>query len=70
MSLVRAGRARLAMALPQCRKQLLSAKSRELDDLFEAYALAAEALEKLSMEVPQRPELLQEYREHLRKPSS
>ncbi|WP_276327606.1 hypothetical protein [Sinorhizobium fredii] len=41
-----------------------------MDDLFEAYALAAEALEKLSMEVPQRPELLQEYREHLRKPSS
>ncbi|WP_234818580.1 hypothetical protein [Sinorhizobium fredii] len=60
----------MAMALPQCRKQLLSAKSRELDDLFEAYALAAEALEKLSMEVPQRPELLAEYREHLRKPSS
>ncbi|WP_370050745.1 hypothetical protein [Sinorhizobium fredii] len=50
------------MALPQCRKQLLSAKSRELDDRFEAYALAAEALEKLNMEVPQRPELLAEYR--------
>ncbi|POH32539.1 hypothetical protein ATY31_11375 [Sinorhizobium americanum] len=35
MSRVRVGRARLAMALPQHRKQLLSIKSAELDDLFE-----------------------------------
>lgn len=42
MSLVRVGRARLPMALPQYRKQLLSLKSPKLDDLFEAYALAAE----------------------------
>jgi hypothetical protein len=49
------------MALPQFRKQLLSVKSRELDDLFEAYALAAEALERLHMQVPQ-PERLTEYR--------
>lgn len=62
MSLVRAGRARLAMALPQCRKQLLSAKSRDLDDLFEGYALAAEALETLQTEEPQQPDLTSEYR--------
>ncbi len=46
------------MALPQCRKQLLSVKSRELDDLFEAYALAAEAWEKLHLN--DQPELLAE----------
>lgn len=61
MSLVRAGRARLAMALPHCRKQLLSVKSRELDDLFEEYALAAEALEKLQMKAPDQAELVAEY---------
>lgn len=48
------------MALPQYRRQLLSVKSRELDDLFEAYALAAGALEKL-MQVPAQPELSAEY---------
>ena len=61
-SLVRAGRARLALALPQCRKQLRSAKSRELDDLFAAYALAAEALENLLLEEPQQSDLTSEYR--------
>ncbi|PDT50823.1 MULTISPECIES: hypothetical protein [Sinorhizobium] len=63
MSLVRVGRARLAMALPQCRKQLLSVKSRELDDLFEAYALAAEALERFALEEPQQADLTAEYRD-------
>ncbi len=52
----------MAMALPQFRKQLLSVKSRELDDLVEAYALAAEALERLNMQVPQQPDRLAEYR--------
>ncbi|OAP39217.1 hypothetical protein ATC00_07110 [Sinorhizobium americanum] len=63
MSLVRVGRARLAMALPQYRKQLLSLKSPQLDDLFEAYALVAEALETLNMQVPEQPERLAEYRD-------
>ncbi|WP_240545216.1 hypothetical protein [Sinorhizobium fredii] len=47
------------MALPQFRKQLLSMKSRELDDLFEAYARAAKTLEKLHLE--DQPELLADY---------
>ncbi|WP_234819530.1 MULTISPECIES: hypothetical protein [Sinorhizobium] len=51
------------MALPQHRKQLLSIKSAELDDLFEAYALAAAALERLSMQTPKQPELVAEYRQ-------
>ncbi|GEC32454.1 hypothetical protein N181_18480 [Sinorhizobium fredii USDA 205] len=59
MSLVRVGRARLAMALPRFRKQLLSVKSRKSDDLFEAYALAARTLEKLHL--GDQPELLAEY---------
>ncbi|PDT54798.1 hypothetical protein ATY30_10440 [Sinorhizobium americanum] len=63
MSVVRVGRARLAMALPQHRKQLLSIKSAELDDLFEAYALSAAALERLSTQTPIQPELVAEYRD-------
>ncbi|WP_244427895.1 hypothetical protein [Sinorhizobium fredii] len=50
------------MALPQYRKQLFSVKSRELDDLFEAYALAGEAIERLTLDVPQRSQFLAEYR--------
>lgn len=61
MSLLRNGRARLALALPQHRKQLRAIKNRDLDDLFEAYGRAAKALDKFRMEVPRRPELIEEY---------
>ncbi|PDT50426.1 hypothetical protein CO661_02005 [Sinorhizobium fredii] len=61
MSLVRNGRARLALALPRHRDHLRRTKNRELDNLFEAYALAATALEALYREVPQREELIVEY---------
>lgn len=47
MSLVKSGRARLALALPRHREQLRSLKDHRLDDLLEAYALAAKALDGL-----------------------
>ncbi|OHV75358.1 hypothetical protein [Ensifer sp. LCM 4579] len=45
------------MVLPPFRKQRLSVKSRDLDDLFESHAVAAEALEKWNRGVPQQAEL-------------
>ncbi len=61
MLLVRKGRARLALALPHHRERLRHAKSRELDDLFERYAVAAETLEELRRETPRREKLVAEY---------
>jgi CRISPR/Cas system-associated endonuclease Cas3-HD len=61
MSLVRNGRARLALALPHHRERLRHTKSRELDDLYEEYAVAAEMLERLQKETPRREELIAEY---------
>ncbi|AUX78847.1 hypothetical protein NXT3_PB00186 (plasmid) [Sinorhizobium fredii] len=61
MSQLRSGRARLALALPRHRELLYHAKSRELDDLFEAYAVAAETLERHRRDFPHREELIVEY---------
>lgn len=61
MSLLRSGRARLALALPRHRELLHHVKSRELDDLFEAYAVAAETLERHRRDFPHRDELIAEY---------
>ncbi|THK36377.1 hypothetical protein EHS39_19585 [Ensifer sp. MPMI2T] len=61
MSLVRNGRARLALALPRHRQKLRAIKNQEMEDLFEAYALAAGAIESLRNEFPLREELLREY---------
>ena len=63
MSLVKSGRARLALALPRHREQLRSLKDHRLDDLLEAYALAAKALDGLLREVPRRDELVREYQD-------
>lgn len=63
MSLVKSGRARLALALPRHREQLRSLKDHHLDDLLEAYALAAQALDGLLREVPRRDELVREYQD-------
>lgn len=61
MSLVRNGRARLALALPHHREQLRIVKSLELDALFEAYAIAAMTLENLRKENPPREDVMLEY---------
>lgn len=61
MSLVKIGRARLALALPGHRELLRSIKHRQLDDLFEDYAVAAMAFDKFLREVPRTEELVREY---------
>ncbi len=61
MSLVRNGRARLALALPRHRDLLRHIRSRELDGLFEAYAVAAEAIERHRRETPYPEEAVLKY---------
>ncbi|MFK0276216.1 hypothetical protein ACIQUG_21235 [Ensifer sp. NPDC090286] len=63
MGLVQLGRARLAMALPQHRKQLRDAKSQRLYDLFEEYARAASKLDELQRETPRREMLIARYQQ-------
>lgn len=63
MRLMHLGRARLGMVLPPYRPQLRLARDPGLLDLFEAYALAASALDELLQEYPVRIELIQEYQQ-------
>lgn len=63
MRLMHLGRARLAMALPRYRPELRLARDPALLDLFEAYALAASALDDLLHEYPVRIELIKEYQQ-------
>ncbi|MBD9569911.1 hypothetical protein ACI2KT_31205 [Ensifer adhaerens] len=63
MRLMHLGRARLEMALPRHRPQLRLAKYPDLLDLFEAYALAASALDDLLQEYPARIQLITEYQQ-------
>ena len=63
MSLLKLGRARLGMALPRHRGWLLTTRDQRLDDLFECYALAATALDRLQRELPRREALIEEYEE-------
>lgn len=63
MSLLATGRARLALALPRHRDQLRSTKNHQLNDMFEAYALAARTLENLLREIPQREAMVREYQD-------
>lgn len=63
MRLMHLGRSRLGMALPRYRPQLRQARDPALLDLFEAYALAAAALDELLREYPVRIELINEYQQ-------
>ncbi len=63
MSLIKLGRARLCLALPRHREQLRSTKTPVLYDLYESYALAAQTVDRLSLEHPRRQELIQEYQD-------
>ncbi|MBD9596845.1 MULTISPECIES: hypothetical protein [unclassified Ensifer] len=63
MRLMHLGRARLEMALPRHRPQLCQARDPSLLDLFEAYALAASALDDLLQEYPTRIQLITEYQQ-------
>ncbi len=63
MRLMHLGRARLGMALPRYRPQLRLASEPCLLELFEAYALAASALDELLHEYPVRIELINEYQQ-------
>lgn len=63
MRLMHLGRARLGMALPRYRPQLRLARDPGLLDLFEAYALAASALDELLHEYPLRIEVINEYQQ-------
>ncbi|ASY56313.1 hypothetical protein SS05631_c13750 [Sinorhizobium sp. CCBAU 05631] len=54
-------RARLALALLIIEIACVTLRARELDDLYEEYAVAAEMLKRLQKETPRREELIAEY---------
>ncbi len=57
------GRRRLMLRLPQIRVALSREPSEALGEMFESYALAADALDRFRQETPRQAVLIAEYAE-------